>query len=241
MNELEHAPMPSSTAFEGTGIVMSGGAPHVLQALANLDVLRHFHKSDLPVEFFHAFELEEAHCKAFAMRGATCRQLQVPGVYPEYETVLPSVMSSSFQHVLWMDTDITPLVAPEVLFQTEAYQRDGAMFWPDHWSHDCWPYGQSAWPTHVVLHLLQLEYNMSEPRFCHEHETGHFLINKEMHWRPICLANYLATRDFFTRVLHGYKDVFRLAFLKLNASNWFSPVRPGIVGAFMKNGPWPEF
>lgn len=65
------------------------------------------------------------------------------------------------------DTDITPLVAPEVLFQTEAYQRDGAMFWPDHWSHDCWPYGQSAWPTHVVLHLLQLEYNMSEPRFCH--------------------------------------------------------------------------
>eukprot|EP00913_Durusdinium_trenchii_P026064 g24451.t1 len=42
--------------------------------------------------------------------------------------------------------------------------------------------------------------------------------------------------DFFTRVLHGYKDVFRLAFLKLNASNWFSPVRPGIVGAFMKNG-----
>ena len=28
------------------------------------------------MEFFHAFELEEAHCKAFAMRGATCRQLQ---------------------------------------------------------------------------------------------------------------------------------------------------------------------
>ncbi len=189
-----------------------------------------------PVEFWHAFELEDAHCEALALRGATCRQLQVPGVYPEYETVLPSVMSSSFRHVLWMDTDITPLVAPEVLFETEAYRQDGALFWPDHWSHDCFPYGQSSWSNHVVLHLLGLTHNESERRFSHEHETGHFLINRERHWRAICLANYLASRDFFTRVLHGYKDVFRLAFLKMNASNWFSPVRPGIVGAFMKNG-----
>eukprot|EP00434_Breviolum_minutum_P003098 symbB.v1.2.002726.t1/scaffold146.1/size298692/7 len=237
LEELEHAPVPSASSFVDTyGIVMSGGAPHVLQALANLDVLRSYHKSDLPVEFWHAFELEDAHCEALALRGATCRQLQVPGVYPEYETVLPSVMSSSFRHVLWMDTDITPLVSPEVLFATEAYRQDGALFWPDHWSHDCFPYGQSSWSNHVVLHLLNLTHNASERRFSHEHETGHFLINRERHWRAICLANYLASRDFFTRVLHGYKDVFRLAFLKMNASNWFSPVRPGIVGAFMKNG-----
>ncbi|CAE7394496.1 unnamed protein product, partial [Symbiodinium sp. KB8] len=58
----------------------------------------------------------------------------------------------------------------------------------------------------------------------------------ERHWKPICLANYMASRDFFTRVLHGYKDVFRLAFLKLNASNWLSPVRPGLVGGFLHNG-----
>ena len=89
---------------------------------------------------------------------------------------------------------------------------------------------------------------------------------QERHWKPICLANYMASRDFFTRVLHGYKDqrvtevsterrslgtcregiaeqikqpsqdVFRLAFLKLNASNWLSPVRPGLVGGFLNNG-----
>ena len=85
---------------------------------------------------------------------------------------------------------------------------------------------------------------------------------QERHWKPICLANYMASRDFFTRVLHGYKDrsvaassvwnrlvsyataaelascqdVFRLAFLKLNASNWLSPVRPGLVGGFLHNG-----
>ena len=32
------------------------------------------------------------------------------------------------------------------------------------------------------------------------------------------------------------EDVFRLAFLKLNASNWLSPVRPGLVGGFLSNG-----
>lgn len=141
--------MPSASAFQGKGIVMSGGAKHVLQALANLDVLRS-HRSYLPVEFWHAFELEDAHCEALAASGAVCRQLQVPGVYKGWSTVLPAVMSSSFQHVLWMDTDVTPLMAPDILFETEAYKQNGALFWPDHWTQDCYPLvnplGRITWP-----------------------------------------------------------------------------------------------
>ncbi|CAJ1402190.1 unnamed protein product [Effrenium voratum] len=123
MQALWEAPQPGPEAFEGRGIVMSGGAGHVLQALANLDVLRSLHKSSIPVEFWHAFELEPPFCEALALRGAECRQLQVPGVYPLYETVLPSILSSSFRDVLWMDTDITPLVPPELLFESDAYAR----------------------------------------------------------------------------------------------------------------------
>ena len=37
--DLDRISMPSASAFQGKGIVMSGGAKHVLQALANLDVL----------------------------------------------------------------------------------------------------------------------------------------------------------------------------------------------------------
>lgn len=225
--------MPSASAFQGKGIVMSGGAKHVLQALANLDVLRS-HRSYLPVEFWHAFELEDAHCEALAASGAVCRQLQVPGVYKGWSTVLPAVMSSSFQHVLWMDTDVTPLMAPDILFETEAYKQNGALFWPDHWSQDCYPFGESSWPNHVALQLLQLKHNKSDLRFSHEQETGIFLINKQKHWRAICLANYLASRHFFTWVLYGPKDTFRLAFLKLNVSTWVSTVRPGLAGTFQK-------
>ena len=236
LSDLKRSPMPSASAFQGRGIVMSGGAQHVLQALANLDVLRSQRKSYLPVEFWHAFELEDAHCEALAASGAVCRQLNMPGVYKEYATIVPAIMSSSFQHVLWMDTDITPLVSPDILFETEAYKQDGALFWPDHWSHDCYPFGESSWHNHVALQLLQLKFNVSEPRYSQEHETGYFLINKQKHWRVICLANYLATRHFFTRVLVGCKDAFRLAFLKLNVSHWLSPVRPGLVGLFLQEG-----
>ncbi|CAE7362411.1 unnamed protein product [Symbiodinium necroappetens] len=234
--ELQNAPVPQPGSFEGRGIVMSGGPMHVLQALANLEVLRTELKSGMPVEFWHAFELEPIHCQALATRGAKCRQLQVPGVYRQFETVLPSIMASSFREILWLDTDITLLYRPEELFDSPQYQSTGALFWPDHWSFDCRPWGQSSWPGHVALKLLQLKHNASDMQYAQEHETGHFLIDRERHWKPICLANYMASRDFFTRVLHGYKDVFRLAFLKLNASNWLSPVRPGLVGGFLHNG-----
>jgi len=236
LNELDHINMPQPGSFTGKGIVMSGGEGHVLQALANLEVIRRLHGSELPVEFWHAFELSDAHCEALAQRGAACRELVVPGVYPKWQTTLPAIMSSSFRDVLWIDTDITPLFPPDLLFDTEAYLREGALFWPDLWGMGCMSWGQTAWPHHVAWHLLKLTHNSSDYHCYQEHEAGHLLVNKERHWRPLCLANYLGSRDFFQRVFHGYKDVFRFAWLKLNASNWYGSVRPGIVGGWLPNG-----
>mmetsp|Transcript_172263 Transcript_172263/g.546934 ORF Transcript_172263/g.546934 Transcript_172263/m.546934 type:complete len:559 (-) Transcript_172263:3-1679(-) len=230
MEGLGRAPLPPSGEFQGRGIVMSGGAMHVLQALANLRIIREFHGSSMPVEFWHAFELSETHCAALKTWGAECRSIRLPGVYRQYETVLPAIMLSSFRHILWMDTDITPLLPPERLFETERYKTEGALFWPDHWGAGCEQFGATAWPSHVLWHLLDLPYDRSSASYVAEHEPGHMLVDKERHWLPLCLANYLASRDFFTRVMHGYKDVFRIAWLKMNATNWLSPERPGLLG-----------
>jgi len=146
---------------------------------------------------------------------------------------LPAIMSSSFREVLWLDTDVTPLVRPEKLFETAAFQREGALFWPDLWGVGCSLWGQTAWAGHVAWHLLNMTHNMSDVHCTQEHEAGHLLVDKERHWRPLCLANYLASRNFFTKVIWGYKDVFRLAWLKLNAPNWYCPVRPGLVGCVL--------
>jgi len=131
-----------------------------------------------------------------------------------------------------MDTDVTPLMDPDLLFETEAFKREGALFWPDLWGKDCGIFGQTAWPHHIVWHLLGLEYNASDPNYVQEHEAGHVLVDRERHWRPLCLANYLASRDFFTQTMHGYKDVFRLAWLKLNAAGSMMLQRPGLVGSW---------
>jgi len=236
LSGLQSTNVPRPGTLVGRGIVMSGGQGHVLQALANLEVIRNIHGSELPVEFWHAFELSEAHCDALAKMGATCHSLLMPGVYPQWETVMPAIMSSSFREALWIDTDITPLVKPDLLFETKAYREEGALFWPDLWAMGCDQWGQTAWPVHIAWHLLDMEFNASDYHCNQEHEAGHLLIDKERHWRPLCLANYLASRDFFTRVLHGYKDVFRLAWLKLQAPNRLTPIRPGLVGALLPNG-----
>lgn len=48
-----------------------------------------------------------------------------------------AMIASSFQHVLYLDSDNMPAFAPDdskdgVLF-APGYQRTGAMFWPDYW------------------------------------------------------------------------------------------------------------
>ncbi|CAK0859437.1 unnamed protein product [Prorocentrum cordatum] len=322
--ERERPPPPGSAAMQGRGIVMSGGPGHVLMALANLEVLRRVHNSSLPVEFWHAFELAEPHCEALALLGASCRELQVPGVYPEWQTTTPAILSSSFREVLcatepyasrstqtWSHHSVLgsvlasvcsfllspsfsclpcgcedaartasetllavwsllvslclpstlpvwlwclPLPLPdfglaigwcswdlglhsERLFETERYRSTGALFWPDLWGMGCKnKWGATAWPEHVNWHLLDLRHNSSDIHCTAEHEAGHLLVDRARHWKPLCLAHYLATRDFFARVMHGYKDVFRFAWLKLGASGWLSPARPGLVGGVLVDG-----
>ncbi len=145
-------------------------------------------------------------------------------------------MSSSFKEVLWIDTDVTLLVRPERLFETEEFRRTGALFWPDLWGRGCRQWGPTSWPHHIAWHLLEMDYNESDHRCYQEHELGHALIDKDRHWPALCLANFLNTRDFWQRVLWGYKDVFRLAWHKLGADNWLGPVRPGLAGAYIRDG-----
>lgn len=110
------------------------------------------------------------------------------------------------------------------------------MFWPDLWGMGCKEWGQTSWPWHIVYRIMGKPHDASRIDCMQEHETGHFLIDKDRHWQALALANYLNTRDFLQLTLWGYKDVFRLAWFKLNASQWVSPVRPGLVGGVMRDG-----
>ncbi len=42
-----------------------------------------------------------------------------------------AVLLSSFEEVLWLDTDNTPIMDPEFLFHVPVYIKQHAIFWPD--------------------------------------------------------------------------------------------------------------
>mmetsp|Transcript_58755 Transcript_58755/g.124605 ORF Transcript_58755/g.124605 Transcript_58755/m.124605 type:complete len:548 (+) Transcript_58755:103-1746(+) len=228
--DWERASEPAPGEFEGRGIVMSGGPFHVLQALANLRVLRDVWQSQLPGEFWHAFELTAAHCQALKSLNVECKTLRNPGVFGIYGAIIPSILMSRFRHVIWLDTDVTPLIDPARLFDTPEYEKYGAIFWPDHWGSRCTKFGQSAWPNHVAWELLDIPYNRTDPMCIQEQETSIFLVDKDRHWKPLTLANYMLGRRFFTKVLSGCKDSFRLAWLKLGAKMFLVNRRPALLG-----------
>ncbi|CAE8610961.1 unnamed protein product [Polarella glacialis] len=130
LKALATAAVPPPGEFEGRGIVMSGGPMHVMQAVANLRVVRAMHGSSLRAEFWHAFELSPVHCRVLLEAGAECRAIRLPGVYVAFQTFVPTIMLSSFRHVIWLDTDATLLHPPERLLESQAYGDTGALFWP---------------------------------------------------------------------------------------------------------------
>lgn len=45
-----------------------------------------------------------------------------------------SIIHSSFEHVLWLDSDNIPVRNPDYLFDLPHYTHSTAIFWPDFWS-----------------------------------------------------------------------------------------------------------
>ncbi len=42
-----------------------------------------------------------------------------------------AMLLSSFEEVIWLDTDNSPMIDPEFLFDVPEYLNKHAMFWPD--------------------------------------------------------------------------------------------------------------
>ena len=113
--------------------------------------------------------------EALQQMGAECRTLQVPGVYGGFQTTMPAILSSSFAEVLWMDTDVTPLLDPELLFETDAFKREGALFWPDLW-------GQG----HRTLRAFWFPSTSTEEHACHICGSGQTAITENRWLHFLC-------------------------------------------------------
>lgn len=124
------------------GIVTTAGGPLLPAALVSILMLRQT-GSTLPVEVFLSNRHEWDHeiCdKILPGLNAKCLLLQDVFDYDKrkmsldkYQYKIFSIILSSFEEVLFMDSDCFPVQNPDGLFDVEPFNNTGLVLWPDFW------------------------------------------------------------------------------------------------------------
>ncbi|PNW78213.1 hypothetical protein CHLRE_09g386734v5 [Chlamydomonas reinhardtii] len=225
---LADVPPYPPAAFSGRGVVMVGGGLHYLiPAWASLSVLR---KSGchLPVEVWFPVAEQPSRPAVAALEGlggVAVRTLDVVDLQQRgFALKSAALLLSSFQEVLFLDSDNLAVRDPSPLFASPQYAATGALFWRDFWDRSSVP------EIHEVLRFP----NEQVPKVTFE--SGQMVIDKARHWRGLLLAVYMNVYGkTFAELLSCYlgkgdKETFVYAMLAAGEAYWVSPQPPGSAG-----------
>ncbi|KAG7381635.1 hypothetical protein PHYPSEUDO_005793 [Phytophthora pseudosyringae] len=201
------------------GIVMAIYPKLMASAYATIRVLRDV-GCKLPLEIW--FVPREMRNHPADMK--TLHELAATGGMPEisfhevtdfaatgFRVKVHAIYNSHFERVLFLDADNVPVRDPSFLFELREFQETGAVFWPDFWH-----------PTNSIfnIHSQSLIWELLDIPFANmfEQESGQLLVDRRRHAARLELARHYAFQrsDIFDRMklVHGDKDLFRLAWLK---------------------------
>ncbi|KAF8328664.1 mannosyltransferase putative-domain-containing protein [Cantharellus anzutake] len=207
---------------KGRGIVMTGGNQDTTaRLLVTLRILRKEYKTSLPVEIF-SFPGEiqdEALLKELEELNAVVKEL--PGrtklnIWKNFQIKADAIVSSSFEEVLYLDSDNVPTRDPTYLFNADIYKKNGkAVFWPDL---------NKDHPDNPIWRLLGKPCDYSQ----WEIESGQIIISKSgndgLNLAALHLASHMQEQhEFYFRLSGGDKDTFRYAFWALRLPFGVSP------------------
>lgn len=120
-----------------------------------------------------------------------------------------ALLRSSFQYVLYLDSDNIPIRDPTYLIFNKQFKESGIFLWPDFFKSS---------PANPIWRLLGLPC-----RDEYETESGQILIDKLRHTDVLLLAHHMAEeRSFYFKYSGGDKDTFRFALLALGKT-WSGP------------------
>ncbi len=204
--------------FEGRGVVMAaGGRLQVVNAYSVVRALR-ARGCRLPVELYyagasemsahvvHVFnEMDVAVLDMYHSLAGEDAQVALRG----FQIKAFAVLHSSFEEVLWLDSDSVPASDVSQAFESTAFRQLGSLFWQD-WSRD--PHWLSA--QFLAAYGLHMQHGEREL------EAGQFVLCKRRCWTALQMVVYM-NRHFvhFYRRLYGDKDTWRLAF-KVSPVSW---------------------
>ncbi|KAL1963563.1 hypothetical protein VTN77DRAFT_8008 [Rasamsonia byssochlamydoides] len=169
------------------GIVTAASGASLPVLLVSLRMIRRTH-TILPMEVFMMSEeeYEPEICEdVLPSLNATCIIISdivgTKGMKDIQRVQLKSlaILFSSFEDVLWLDSDCFPLRDPVHIFQSEAYQSTGLITWPDFWAVTTSPLYYEISSQHPLL-----------PKERASTEAGELFVSKKKHRLTLMLVSY---------------------------------------------------
>ncbi|KAJ3319061.1 hypothetical protein HDU76_000662 [Blyttiomyces sp. JEL0837] len=128
-----------------------------------------------------------------------------------------AITHSSFEQVLFMDTDNYPVIDPTYLFDTPEFKTYGSVYWPD--------YGMTG-HVNKIFWIMEM---------CHKtelsFESGQVLVDKRIAWKGLNLAMHMGEHaKYYFKMMWGDKDTFHFGYAAARIPYIMSPYYPGNVG-----------
>ncbi|KAH9882484.1 hypothetical protein J1614_000720 [Plenodomus biglobosus] len=171
-----------------TGIVTTANAKYMPIFLVSLRMLRRT-GNKMPVEvFIDDWSKYDAVICDTVLPSLNAQCVVMSNVYDSapyiaqpdhYQYKIFAIFFSSFQHVLFLDSDAFPAYDPSVLFTTAPYTTHGLVTWPDYWALTV--------STHFY-HIAAIPEEPSQGRL--SSESGQLLINKDIHRESLLMMVY---------------------------------------------------
>jgi len=229
------------------GIVTTAGGPYLAVALVSIRMLRRT-GSTLPVEVFLASneEFDPQICGVvLPSLNARCMVLQdifdlssvsnADVVIEKYQYKAVSILFSSFEDVLFLDSDCFPVFDPEQLFDTDPFLSTGMVLWPDFW-----------FPSESPLFFEATEIPAPPVHARASTESGEILYSKSKHDLSMMLAayyNYYGPQFYYPMQSQGApgegdKETFLWSATALSEPFYTVKTPVGALGYWTTAGDW---
>ncbi|KAJ8902692.1 hypothetical protein NDN08_006012 [Rhodosorus marinus] len=230
-NRLVRAHASTKTRRPTRGIVMAAYTSILPSTAAAVMQLR-YTGCQLPVEVWsmkgEISESSELVAELKSKYNVSFRVLDDPSV-SGFMVKIYAVANSGFDRLLFLDSDNFAVRDPTYLFDTEEFERSGALFWPDHWhpAHSIFDTG----PGGLAWELFGIDY-----KYEMEQESGQLLVDKRIGSNALTLMKYYVQSFQIVEKLKavwGDKDLFRFAYRGTGTPFAMIQTLPALVGRYV--------
>ncbi|PNS20637.1 hypothetical protein CAC42_364 [Sphaceloma murrayae] len=244
----DHMTLHASLRYGGRGIVLSGGDGQLSYLLTSVKAIRKL-GCNLPIEVMYLGDDDlgdDSRSELEALPGVITRDMEQmvrdEGWQLKGWAGKPfAILLSSFREVIFIDADAQFFLTPEVLFEDEAYEENGALFFRDRLM---FPESKRKWLQQILPKPMSR--NVRSSRFWtgesgHMQESGVVVVDKWRHFMALLMVTRMNGPDRdgdkdkgivgTYDMVYGDKETFWLGWELVGDSDYaFHPGNAGNMG-----------